>query len=215
MDPMDHPTLRDFLTNHPLLNGQSTGTHDYIHFRHLFWEHLVNRARAVAEELTPLRTFEYGARLQGHLDDEPMTHTEFEAVQQLATALAAGDEHWQRTVLEHLGLALDPDEGITPFCRSVLVHVFRTGRSPVKELWYRPESDVVAELSARGYIDATGRELLLSDTGLAAAGVLWPRCVSVDPGTTFASGSDAYGVIVGAFDEEGTQTVVRLLEVEV
>ena len=60
MEPMDHHTLRDFLTNHPLLDGQSTGTHDYIHFRHLFWEHLVNRARAVAEDLTPLRTFEYG-----------------------------------------------------------------------------------------------------------------------------------------------------------
>jgi hypothetical protein len=42
MDPMDHPTLRDFLTNHPLLDGQSTGTHHYIYFRHLFWEHLVN-----------------------------------------------------------------------------------------------------------------------------------------------------------------------------
>ena len=62
MEPMDHHTLRDFLTNHPLLDGQSTGTHDYIHFRHLFWEHLVNRARAVAEDLTPLRTFEYEGR---------------------------------------------------------------------------------------------------------------------------------------------------------
>ncbi|MEX5307605.1 hypothetical protein RF644_17810 [Kocuria sp. CPCC 205258] len=211
---MDHPTLHDYLTTHPLLDGQGAGTHGYIHFRHLFWEHLVNRARAVAEDLTPLRIFEVGARLQGHLDDEPMTHTEFEAVQQLATALAAGDGYWQRTVLEHLGLDLDPDETITPFHRSVLIHVFRTGRSPVKELWYHPERDVVAELTARGYIDASGRELSLTDEGLAAAGVLWPRCVRVDPGTTFASGSDAYGVILGAFDEEGAQTVVRLLEVQ-
>lgn len=84
----------------------------------------------MAEDLTPLRTFEYGARLQGHLDDEPMAHTEFEAVQQLATALAAGDEHWQRTVLEHLGPALDPDDDITPCRRSVLVRVVRGPAGP-------------------------------------------------------------------------------------
>ncbi|WP_387611317.1 MULTISPECIES: hypothetical protein [Kocuria] len=132
----------------------------------------------------------------------------------MATALAPGNEYWQRTVLKHLGLGLDPDEDITPFRRSVLVHVFRTGRSPVIERWYGPESDVVAELAVRGYIDASGRELSLTDEGLAAAGVLWPRCVQVDSGTTFVSGSDAYGVILGAFDEEGTQTIVRLLEVQ-
>jgi hypothetical protein len=135
-------------------------------------------------------------------------------VQQLATALAAGNEYGQRTVLKHLGLGLDPDEDITPFRHSVVVHVFRIGRSPVNECWYRPESDVVAELAVRGCIDASGRELSRTDTGLAAAGVLWPRCVQVDPGTTFVSGSDAYGVILVAFDEEGTRTVVRLLEVQ-
>ncbi len=132
----------------------------------------------------------------------------------MATALAASNEYWQRTVLKHLGLGLDPDEDITPFRRSVVVHVFRPGRSPVKERWYRPESDVVAELAVRGYIDASGRELSLTDTGLTAAGVLWPRCVQVDSGTRFISGSDAYGVILGAFDEEGAQTVARLLEVQ-
>lgn len=143
-----------------------------------------------------------------------MTRTEVEAVQQPATALAAGDEYWQRTVLEHLGLALDPDEDIRPFRGSVLVHVFRTGRFPVKELWYRPDSVVVAELAVRDYIDDSGRELSLTDEGLAAAGVLRPRCVQVDPGRTFVSGSDADVVIPGAFDEAGTQTVVRLLEVQ-
>ncbi|MCC5782824.1 hypothetical protein CK505_16835 [Kocuria sp. WN036] len=95
-----------------------------------------------------------------------------------------------------------------------MVHVFRTGRSPVKEPWDRPESDVVAELVVRGYIDASGRVLSLTEEGLTAAGVLWPRCVQADSGKRFGSGSDAYGVILGAFDLEGTQALVRLLAVE-
>jgi hypothetical protein len=84
----------------------------------------------------------------------------------------------------------------------------------VKERWYRLESDVVAELAVCGYIDASGRELSLTDEGLVSAGVLWPRCVQVDSGKRLVSGSDAYGVILGAFDEEVTQAVVRLLEVQ-
>ena len=84
----------------------------------------------------------------------------------------------------------------------------------MKEPWDRPESDVVAELAVRGYIDASGRVLSLTDEDLTAAGVLWPRCVQADSGKRFGSGSHAYGVILGAFDLEGTQTLVRLLEVE-
>lgn len=62
MDPVDHPTLCDVLTNHPLLDGHGPGSHDHIYFRHRFWEPLANRTRAVAEDLAPLRTPEVGAR---------------------------------------------------------------------------------------------------------------------------------------------------------
>ena len=99
----------------------------------------------------------------------------FEAVRQLVTALAAGNEYGQRTVLKPLGLGLDPAEDITAFRRSVLVRVLRIGRSPVKERGDRPESDVVAELAVHGSLGASGRELSLTDEGLAAAGVPWPR----------------------------------------
>ncbi|GAA1747329.1 hypothetical protein GCM10009767_02600 [Kocuria aegyptia] len=44
----------------------------------------------------------------------------------------------------------------------------------------------------------------------AAAGVVQPPCVRVATGTTFASGSNGCGIILGAFDGSGTRTGVRL-----
>ncbi|MEX5258003.1 hypothetical protein [Kocuria arenosa] len=209
-----NPTLKQFLETQAGLGCESDGSSSYIRWRHIFWEHLVNRHRAVAKDLTPLRTFEYGARLQGRLDDGPLTMAEHSAVAQLARTLAAGDDYWQRTVLDALGLDLSQELGMTPFRRAVLVHVFRHGYFPIEEPWYRTKNDVGFQLAAEGYLDTSSKPLQLTDEGLAAAGVLWPRSVEVLPGKTFASGSDAYGVIVGAFDEDGAQTVVRLLEVE-
>lgn len=215
MGSMDgHPTLKQFLETQAGLGCERDGTDGFIRWRQIFWEHLVNRHRAVAEDLAPLRTFEYGARLQGRLDAEPLTLSEHSAVVQLARALAAGDDYWQRTVLDALGLDLDPELGMTSFRRAVLVHVFRHGHFPVEEPWFRSKTEVGLQLADEGYLDTSSKPLQLSDEGLAAAGVLWPRSVEVLPGKTFASGSDAYGVIVGAFDETGVQTVVRLLEVE-
>ena len=75
-----------------------------------------------------------------------------------------------------------------------------------------------ARLDLRG--DAGGYSQIWRDAGgvirasMTAAGVLWPRCVQADSGKRFGSGSDAYGVILGAFDLEGTQALVRLLAVE-
>lgn len=46
---MDYSALRDSLTAHPRLNGEGPGTHGYIYWHHLFWEHLVDRTRALAE----------------------------------------------------------------------------------------------------------------------------------------------------------------------
>ena len=43
------------------------------------------------------------------------------------------------------------------------------------------QSVCIEVLNVRGYIDASGRELSLTDEDLTAAGVLWPRCVPQDP----------------------------------
>jgi hypothetical protein len=166
----------------------------------------------VAKDLAPLRINEYEARLQHHLETDQMTSSEHEHTYQLRDALVEGDEHWQQLVLVRLGLNLDPEGGITNFRRSVLVYVFRHGRPPLKEPWCTPDENVVLPLAEEGYIDMTRKPLRLTEEGLAAAGVLWPRVRYNFENTFYVIDPDNYGALVGPMREH-RRTIVKLLEV--
>jgi hypothetical protein len=208
----EDPTLASFLTSVPGLETGEVGSRAFERWHRIFTEHMVNRYRAVTENLHPKWIADYDSRLRQHLAVERMTGAEAEAAQQLRRALIAGDEHWQRLVLWHLGLDLDPEKGITALRRSVLVHVFRHRRHPVKEPWYRPDREDVEHLIREGYIDTTGGELSLTEEGLAAGGVLMPRVRYNTEDGFFTVGPEAHGALIGPM-RRGEQAVVKLLAV--
>lgn len=208
----ENPTLADFLATVPDLGAREVGSPVFDRWHQIFIEHLVNRHRAVTDDLHPKAISEYGSRLRKHLAGTAMTGLQAEAVHQLTQALVAGDEPWRRTVLDHLGLDLSPKTGITPLHRSVLVHVFRRHSAPYKETWFKAQPEALSELLRDGYIDDSAPMMKLTEEGLAAAGVLWPRVRYNYADGHFTTGPEAHGVLIGPV-RDGQQAVVKLLAV--